>query len=296
MGLLEKIRKKAASLKEKPKIVFPELEDPRILRASREIKKFAEPVLLKNVNPDKYSERFYELRKHKGITLEDARRILKSKVYYGTMMVREGDADALISGSLSPTSSTLKPAFQILREGYASSFFIMERPGKVLIFADCAINPNPDSEELARIAVDTAKSAEKLGITPRVALLSFSTKGSARHEMVEKVAKASEIAKKLTKKSKYQIDGELQADAALAKEVAKIKAPKSSIAGRANVLIFPDLNSGNIGYKLVQRLGGYRAVGPVIQGLRKPVNDLSRGCSVQDIVDLAAVTSLQASK
>ncbi len=298
MSLINKITRTVKNWKNKARIAFPETEDSRVIKAAIQIKKkkIAEPILIKNLDLEKseeYSQKLFELRKEKGLALDQARELLKNKIYYAVMMVYCRDADAVISGSLSPTSDTVRPALQILKQGYASSFFIMEKGKRVFFFADCALNPDPNSEQLAKIALDTSESAKRFGIKPRVALLSFSTKGSGEHELVKKVQDAVSIVRKINNNNIHSIDGELQLDAAIVKEVAKLKAPESEIAGNANVLIFPDLNSGNIGYKLVQRFGDYKAIGPVIQGLKNPVNDLSRGCSVQDIIDLAAVTSLQ---
>lgn len=304
MSFIDEIRKKAIKKEKKPTIVFPESHDARIREAAKiiERKNIAKTFILENKYKqnkkkiEEYAKELFRLRQHKGLNLDEARNLLTDKIYYATMMVHMNDADAVISGSLTPSTHTIKAALQVLKKGYASSFFIMEKKDKVFLFADCALNPDPTAEQLAIIAEDTAKSAKELGIHPRIAMLSFSTKGSAQHEMAEKVKKATELAKKAGRKHGFLVEGELQADAALVKEVARLKAPKSKILGDANILIFPNLDAGNIGYKLVQRLGGYKAIGPVIQGLEKPVNDLSRGCSVQDIIDLAAVTSLQVEK
>jgi phosphate acetyltransferase len=252
---------------------------------------------------DRYANDFYELRKSKGITLEKARETIKDNIYFGCMMVKEGYADGLVSGAIHATADLLRPAFQIIKTApgakIVSSFFIMEVPNceygenGVFLFADCAVNPSPNAEELASIAVQSANTAKNLlGFEPKVAMLSFSTKGSASHELVDKVRKATEIAKDLM--PDVAIDGELQLDAALVKEVAELKAPGSKVAGYANVLIFPDLQAGNIGYKLVQRLAKANAIGPITQGMGAPVNDLSRGCSYRDIVDVIATTAVQA--
>ncbi|WP_026487220.1 phosphate acetyltransferase [Caldanaerobius polysaccharolyticus] len=250
-----------------------------------------------------YAEAFYQLRKHKGMTMEKAREIVKDPMYYGCMMVKMDDADGLVSGAVHATADLLRPAFQIIKTApgvsVVSSAFIMIVPNcdlgadGVLLYADCGVIPNPTAEQLASIAVSAAGTMRALvGVEPVVAMLSFSTKGSAEHELVDKVRKATEMAKAMA--PDLQIDGELQADAALIPEVAQLKAPGSKVAGRANVLIFPDLQAGNIGYKLTQRLAKAEAIGPLLQGLAKPVNDLSRGCSPEDIVAEIAITAVEA--
>jgi len=329
MDLLEEIRERA---KKSPKsIVLPEGEEERTIRATAQILKeeIAEIILLgkeseikdkaqslkvdmgkvRIIEPKKserledYADTYFELRKEKEISKDEALSVMKEPLFYGAMMVKKGEADGSISGTVHTTAETMRPALQIIKTAVGvkkvSSSFLMilkdEKFGenRTLIFADCAILPNPNEEELADIAIASAKTAKDLmGGEPRVAMLSFSTKGSAKHKLVDKVVKATEIVKE--KAPDLLIDGELQVDTALIPEVAFQKAPKSSLAGKANVLIFPDLNSANIGYKLVQRLAGAQAIGPIIQGLAKPVNDLSRGCSVEDIINLVAITSLQA--
>ena len=246
---------------------------------------------------------FNELRKSKGITLEQARETVKDTIYYGTMMVKLKDADGLVSGAVHSTGDLLRPGMQIIKTApgmpIVSSFFVMEVPNcdlgdkGLFVFGDCAVNPCPNAQELAAIAVASARNAKALcGIEPRVAMLSFSTKGSAKHELVSKVVEATKIAQEMA--PELLIDGELQLDAALVKSVGELKAKGSEVAGKANVLIFPDLQAGNIGYKLVQRLAGAEAVGPICQGFAAPINDLSRGCSAGDIVNVVAITAVQA--
>ncbi len=252
---------------------------------------------------ESYVEYFFNLRKSKGITYENAKDMIIDPVYFGTMMVKMKDADGMVSGAIHSTGDLLRPALQIIKTApgisIVSSCFIMELQDKtlgdngIMLFADCAINPNPNAEELASIAVATASTAKSLcKIEPRIAMLSFSTKGSAEHEFVTKVREATKLAKE--KAPDLLIDGELQLDAAIIPEVAKLKAPGSSVAGKANILIFPELQSGNIGYKLVQRIAKANCIGPVSQGFAAPVNDLSRGCSVEDIINVIAITALQA--
>ena len=325
MGLVDRIIKQAQS--DPRRIVFPESDEPRTIKAVEELvkKKIARPILIgerKNlgalyssevmkiavvVEPDakclkRFLPRLMALRKDKGMTEGLAREELKDRMVLAVMMMDAGDADGAVSGAVHPTSHTIRPAFQIIgaktKGRKASGVFIMEDPKnaktkRFFLFADCAVNPDPTAEELAGIAVDTANTALSFGIKPVVALLSFSTYGSASHQLIEKVQKAAVLAKSQAPKGSI-IDGELQLDAAIIPEVCKNKAPESPVKGKANVLIFPDLNAGNIGYKLAERLGGLQAVGPFIQGLKMPVNDLSRGCSVKDIVDVAAITVVQA--
>ena len=322
-SFMAKIKDKA---KANPKrIVFPESDEERILRGIQIIKYegIAKPILIGNkekvlnrinelelnaegiefVDPDsfdkfeEYAQKLFELRKHKGVTLDKAKEILKDYVYLGTMMVYMGDADGLISGSTHSTGKTVLPALQIIKtkEKFhkVSSVFLMIWPDdRMLLFADCAIEIDPDAKDLAQVALDTAVTARKFGIKPKVAMLSFSTHGSAKHPEVDKVKEATAIVK--DKNPNLVVDGEMQVDAALVPEIAKSKFPGSKLQGDANVLIFPDLNSGNCAYKLVERLAKSKAVGPILQGLKKPVNDLSRGCSVQDVVDVCAITVVEA--
>ncbi len=258
-----------------------------------------------NEKQSEYVSLLYELRKAKGMTEEKAREQVKDKLVYANLMLRSGDADGIVSGAITHTADVLRPAFQItkMKEGISkvSSVFIMESPNEnygengFLIFGDCGVNPNPTAEDLAEIALLSSQTAKDIcGINPRVALLSYSTKSSDEmtDENVVKVKKAFEILKETA--PDLVVDGELQADAALVESVAKLKSPNSNVAGKANVLIFPDLNAGNIAYKLVQRLAGVQAVGPILQGLKKPVNDLSRGTSADEIVLAMAITVLQA--
>jgi phosphate acetyltransferase len=252
-----------------------------------------------------YVDQLVEIRKKKGLSREEAKKLLTAEdnLFYGAMMVRMGDAGGAVAGAFNTTGDVLRAAFQVIGTApgmkTVSSVFLMVTKSPeygengTILFADCAVNPNPDAQALAEIAVATAGSCKSfLGVEARVAMLSFSTKGSAKHEDADKVLKALEIAKGLD--PTLQIDGELQADAALVAKVGAKKAPGSAVAGKANTLIFPDLDAGNIGYKLVERLAGAEAVGPIIQGLAKPVNDLSRGCSVEDIISVAAITAVQA--
>lgn len=252
----------------------------------------------------KYADALYELRKAKGMTPEQAMATAHDSVYLGVLMVKVGDADGMVSGAIHSTGDTVRPALQIIKTApgikSVSSCFIMLLPegckygeNGIMLFADCAININPDAQQLADIAIATAKNAKAIaGIDPKVAMLSFSTKGSAKHEFVDKVVEATRIAHEQA--PDLSLDGELQFDASVVEKVAKLKAPGSKVAGQANVFVFPDIQAGNIGYKLVQRLAGAEAVGPICQGFAKPVNDLSRGCSVEDIVNVTAITALQA--
>ncbi len=252
---------------------------------------------------DHYIDMMVEIRKSKGLTREEASKLIEDPLYLGVLMIKNGDADGEVSGADHATGDVLRPAFHYVKTApgisVVSGAFLMILPEKnfgengVIIFADGAVHPNPSEKELAEIAVATAHTARAIcGFEPRIAMLSFSTKGSAKHEMVDKVVNATRIAREMA--PDLQIDGELQGDAALIEAIGRSKAPGSPIAGKANVLIFPDLNAGNIAYKLVQRLAHAEAIGPVLQGMAAPINDLSRGCSVSDIVSMIAITANQA--
>ena len=325
MSLLQEIREKA-KIKNKC-IVLAEGEEDRIIRAAEEIveQKIARLILIGNkdiilskanksldgvtiIDPKtedltEYATLLYELRKAKGMTMEQAAELAKKPLYLGVLLVKAGKADGMVAGSVNSTGDTLRPALQIIKTApgikTVSSCFIMVLPegckygeNGIMVFGDCAVNINPDAQQLADIAIASAQSAASIaGIDPKVAMLSFSTKGSAKHEYVDKVVEATKIVKELAPDLK--VDGELQFDAAVVESVASLKAPGSDIAGHANVMIFPDIQAGNIGYKLVQRLAGAEAVGPICQGFNMPVNDLSRGCSSEDVVNVTAMTVLQ---
>lgn len=330
MSAIDKIKAKAKS--KVMHIVLPEGTEPRTVQATRKItdQGIAKVTLLGNPDEVKkvaaetgtdltgveiidpktseksaaYASLLYELRKAKGMTPEQAAELVTGNtLYFGAVMLKAGDADGMVAGAINSTGNVLRPALQIIKTApgikVVSSCFIMEIPDHqwgddgVMIFGDCAVIPNPTAEELASIAIASAASGKQLvDIDPRVAMLSFSTKGSAKHDNVTKVQEATKLAHELAPELK--LDGELQADAALVESVGQLKAPGSTVAGHANTLIFPDLQAGNIGYKLVQRLAGAEAIGPIIQGLAKPVSDLSRGCSVDDIVSVVAITAVKA--
>ncbi len=331
MTFIEEIKQKAK--KEIKTIVLPEAEDIRILEATEQVLKeqYANIVLVGNqekierkakehnleikgakiIDPntaqnfEEYTNLLYELRKHKGMTIEKARELVKDPVYYGMLMVKDEKADGLVSGAAHSTSDTLRPALQILKTApdtkLVSAFFVMVVPdcnygeNGTFIFADSGLNENPDAESLSEIAISSSKSFRQLvEKEPKVAMLSYSTYGSAKSELTEKVIEATNLVKQ--KEQGILVDGELQLDSAIVPEVAKLKAPNSPLKGEANVLVFPNLDTGNIAYKLVQRLAKAEAYGPLCQGIAKPVNDLSRGCSSQDIAGVVAITAVQAQK
>ncbi|MCL2740124.1 MAG: phosphate acetyltransferase [Oscillospiraceae bacterium] len=286
-------------------IVLPEGSDARVAQASLEIERqgFAKVIVLGDNLPKKeeYAQELFKNRQHKGLSLDEARSLIENPLYYGTMMVKTGDADGMVAGACHCTGDVLRPALQILKtgSGLVSALFFVLSPNAELgnngafIFADCALNPNPTAEQLAEIAIDSARTYKQFfGAEAKIAMLSYSTFGSGKGDSVEKVRTARSLA--IQKEPSLIIDGELQLDAAIIPEVSNIKSPDSKIQGSANVLIFPDLQSGNIGYKIAERFGNCLALGPILQGLSNPVNDLSRGCSVEDIVGVAAITAVQA--
>ena len=327
-AFMEKIKARASALQKR--IVLCEGEDARVVKAASDVVKqgiakitlLGKPDEIKANNPGvdlsgvnivdpatsekrkEYAELLYSLRKAKGMTPEEADKLSYDNTYFGVLMLKAGDVDGLVSGACHSTSNTLRPGLQIVKAApgvpLVSSYFLMIAPESgnpycedgAFIYADCGLNENPTSEQLSDIAIISAKTAEKIAdLSPRVAMLSFSTKGSAKHADIDKVTAALKLAKE--KAPDLLIDGELQLDAAIVPSVAKSKAPGSAVAGHANVLIFPDLDAGNIGYKLTERLGGFQAVGPLCQGFAKPINDLSRGCKAEDVVAAVAITALQ---
>ncbi|MFV0505637.1 MAG: phosphate acetyltransferase [Bacteroidales bacterium] len=330
MTLLSEIKENAQ--KNIKRIVLPEGDEPRTLRATEIIlkEKIADIILLgreeqinhvsrelgvdisgaKIINPlsskkrESYAEEMVRQRANKGMTMEKALSDLNNPLVFAALMIKCGDADGEIAGAINATGDVLRPAFQYVKTKknvsvVSGAFFMFVNDphfghNGILVFADCAVMPNPTEQQLAEIAISTAETAQSImGIDPRIAMLSFSTYGSASHELVDRVKNATRIAKEM--KPDLKIDGEMQVDAALIPEVAQLKAPDSEVAGRANILVFPNLEAGNIGYKLVQRLAKAEAIGPVLQGMAAPINDLSRGCSVHDIVNLVAITANQAS-
>jgi len=309
-SIMTKLREQAKTAPKR--IIFPESDDERVVEAVKfiEREKIAEPILLTHDNmiperQEEFANKFFERKQVRGATLEESREMMENPLYYGAMMVRYGYADGFVAGAKYTTSSVIRAALSCLSidraAGIVSSCFIMEVPdcqygaNGVFVYADCGVIPYPTGEQLSGIAVTAARFAKDvLEVTPKVALLSFSTKGSAEGRWVEKIQEAVKLAQ--AKAPEFDIDGELQPDAALVPEVAKIKLKDSPVAGQANVLIFPNLDAGNICYKLTQRLAKARAVGPIILGTVQPCSDLSRGCSVDDVVDCAAVTVIRAQK
>lgn len=333
MNLLQQIKQNAKGINKT--IVLPEGVSERTLKAANIImqEELAHVILLGNVetihnmaiqhslsfvenceilDPTDHDKReemialLMDIRKSKGLTREDAEKLVNDPLYLGPLLIKAGYADGEVAGAENSTGDVLRPAFQIVKTApgcsVVSGAFIMILEDKpqfgdngIIVFADCAVNPDPNEQELAEIATSSADTARKIaGLEPRVAMLCFSTNGSAKHPKVDKVRNATKIAQEL--RPDLHIDGEMQADAAIIEAIGQSKAPDSKIAGKANVLVFPDLNSGNISYKLVQRMAGAEAVGPVLQGMAAPINDLSRGCSVDDIVNLVAITANQANE
>ena len=329
MSFIENVKSKVKN--DIKTIILPESNDIRVLKATQQILKeeFADIILIGNreqinklakennldiskakiVDPktsnkfSSYANSFYELRKAKGMTLDKAKEMMKDNVYFGMMMVKQGDGDGLVSGACHSTADTLRPALQILKTApgtkLVSAFFLMVVPNceygenGAFVFGDCGLNPNPNADELSEIAISSAESFRTLvQKEPKIGMLSYSTFGSAKSELVDKVVEATKLLKE--KRPDILSEGELQLDAAIVPSIAKSKAPNSDVAGNCNTLIFPDLNAGNIGYKLVQRLAKAEAYGPLCQGIAKPVNDLSRGCTSEDIVGVIAITAVQA--
>lgn len=294
-NFLKKIKEEAK--KNPKKIAFPDFAEARVAEAISIIKSEGIAIPIEPViDPKKYASRLAEIR---GISLQEAEEKLKDPYYFATMMLEAGEVDGVLCGPNGTSRERILPALEILKLHRVSGFLFMVLPktvdadaanGGTLLFADCAVNIDPSIEELAQIAIDTADSAKRFGIDPKVAMLSFSTAGSSKDAHALKMREAAKIAKE--KRPDLEIEGELQVDAALIDSIGEIKDPGSKIAGHANVLIFPNLEAGNIGYKLVERLAGAKAIGPILQGLSKPVNEVSRGCSVEDIVNLTAITAV----
>jgi len=323
MNFLAGVKKRAKKLQKS--IIFPEASEERTFKAVETIlkEKTCRPILIGKedalharaqelglkINWEKvriidhtdpkiqkvYAQELYNIRKDKGMTEDEAKKLLNDVNYFGVMTVQLGGADGMVSGAISSTADTIRPALQIIKtkEKFhkVSSIFFMVFENRLLLFADCAINPEPNSHDLADIAIDTAETAQRFGIVPKIAMLSFSTAGSAKHPNVDKVKEAVALIR--DSRPDLIVEGEMQVDAALVPEITTKKFPASVIKGDANILIFPSLEAGNISYKLVERLAGAKAVGPLLQGLKKPVNDLSRGCSSRDIADLAAITACE---
>lgn len=331
MELIARIKETAKS--QLKRIVLPEAEEERTLRAANQCTEeaLAEIILIgnpetilsmaneyglkeiknctivdpnNNPNKQKYIDLMLSIRQSKGLTAEQAAQLILNPLYLSVLMIKAGDADGEVAGANNATGDVLRPAFQYVKTkpglSVVSGAFLMIVPSHfgdngLMVFADCAVHPNPTAQELAEIAVETGRTTRTIaGIEPRIAMLSFSTKGSAKHEMVDKVVEATRLAKEMD--PSLQIDGELQADAAIVPGIGSKKAPGSLIAGKANVLVFPTLEVGNIAYKLVQRMASAEAIGPVLQGMAAPINDLSRGCSISDIVNLVAITACQAQR